>query len=376
VAAAHREQANGQGIRWRGITTARGQQETAAAGRLLAWFVPDAFGAWLVEQLADAGRKKLTELMLGSEQERALRKAAGAAVWATAEEMSPPGDGQAGQLAMVISEVFRDPVPDMPQAGPVTLLEDLEAGIAGQLAVLDDAELTGTGQSSADVLGVPGAVLADRLTGHLVRVILVRGCGGGPLTPLAGQLNHELTRLQGHMQGQRIEGMLAQLAADVRDALVRPGNDAVAGRPLDEVTDPFALEVHRPIQPEDRQPGLPALPAYVPRDHDRSWARWCGRPQRAAAGSRCRRSAVLVGGSSTGKTRACWEALQLLRDQSVPWRLWHPIDPSRRARKARARKCQVAITMSAACTSRLSAAWGILPRCPGRSRPSPAPRPG
>ena len=33
-------------------------------------FVADAFGAWLVGQLADAGRKKLTELILGSEQER------------------------------------------------------------------------------------------------------------------------------------------------------------------------------------------------------------------------------------------------------------------------------------------------------------------
>ena len=39
--------------------------------------------------------------------------------------------------------------------------------------------------------------------------------------------------------------------------------------------------------------------------------------------------AVLVGGSSTGKTRACWEALDLLRDQPGPWRLWHPIDPTR-----------------------------------------------
>ncbi|WP_406306099.1 hypothetical protein OHA61_33040 [Streptomyces sp. NBC_00885] len=35
---------------------------------------------------------------------------------------------------------------------------------------------------------------------------------------------------------------------------------------------------------------------------------------------------VLVGGSSTGKTRACWEALALVPDG---WRLWHPIDPCR-----------------------------------------------
>ena len=38
---------------------------------------------------------------------------------------------------------------------------------------------------------------------------------------------------------------------------------------------------------------------------------------------------MLVGGSSTGKTRACWEALLLLRGQQPGWRLWHPIDPSR-----------------------------------------------
>jgi hypothetical protein len=160
-------------------------------------FGADALGAWLVEQLADAGRKKLTELVLGSEQERALWRAARAALWATAEEVSPAGGEQAEQVAMVISEVFRDPVPAAPLAGPVMLLEGLQAGIAGQLAVLDDAELTGTGQSSADVLGVRGTVLADRLTGHLVREIIVRGSGGGALTPLADQLNHELTRLQG-----------------------------------------------------------------------------------------------------------------------------------------------------------------------------------
>ena len=159
-------------------------------------FVADAFGAWLVEQLADAGRKKLTELILGSEQERVLRRAADAAVWATAEEMSPSGAEQAGQVAMVISEVFRGPVSGAPPGGPAMLLESLKAGIAGQLAVLDNAELTGTGQSSADVLGVPGTVLADRLTGHLVREIIVRGSAGGPLTPLADQLNHEFTRLQ------------------------------------------------------------------------------------------------------------------------------------------------------------------------------------
>ena len=284
-------------------------------------FGADALGGWLVGQLADAGRKKLTELVLGSEQERALRQAADAAVWATAEEVSPSGGKQTGQVAMVINQVFRDPRPDAALAGPVMLLEGLQAGIAGQLAVLDDAGLTGTGQSSADALGVPGTVLADRLTGHLMREIIVRGAGGGPLTPLADQLNHELTR----MQGQRIEGMLARLAAEIRDVQALPANSMpLVGRLLDEVTDPFVLEVHRPVQPEDAPPGLPLLPPYMPREHDDV----LGQVVRAAAGGRSG-IAVLVGGSSTGKTRACWEALALLRGQDPPWRLWHPIDPTR-----------------------------------------------
>ncbi len=110
-------------------------------------------------------------------------------------------------------------------------------------------------------------------------------------------------------------------------AVPLPGDDRAsvevrsAARPLDEVMDPFALEVHPPVQPEDPQPGLPT---YVPREHDTE----LGSVVRAAAEGRSEIT-VLVGGSSTGKTRACWEALQLLREQQPEWRLWHPIDPSR-----------------------------------------------
>ena len=123
---------------------------------------------------------------------------------------------------MVVSEVFREPTPDAALAGQATLLEALQAGIAEKLAVLDDAALTGTGQSSAEVLGVPGGVLAETLAGHLVREIMLRGSRGGPLAPLADQLNHDVT----HLQGQRLEGMLAQLADQVI-ALARTGSAPV-----------------------------------------------------------------------------------------------------------------------------------------------------
>lgn len=73
------------------------------AGRPAGWetagvvFAADDLGAWLVGLLADAGRKKLITVVLGSEQERARRQAASAAVEVTAEEVSLSGGTQAGQ---------------------------------------------------------------------------------------------------------------------------------------------------------------------------------------------------------------------------------------------------------------------------------------
>ena len=192
-------------------------------------FVADDLGAWLVGLLADAGRRKLTTLVLGSEQERALRQAATAAVQFTAGELDRACGEQTGLLRMVISEVFGELMPDAPLAGQATLLEGLQAGIAEMLAPLDDPALTGTGQSSAELLGVPASVLAEQLAGHLVREVMLRGSRGGPLAPLADQLNHDVT----HLQGQRLEGMLARLAGEVRDGLARAGSaTAVSSQPV------------------------------------------------------------------------------------------------------------------------------------------------
>src|SRR5690348_16825144 len=108
-------------------------------------FVADDLGAWLVGVFADAGRKKLATWVLGSDQERALRQAATAAVQLTAVQLVPSGGQRAEQLAMVVSEVFREPVPEASLAGQATLLQALHAGIAANLAVLDDPAVTGTG---------------------------------------------------------------------------------------------------------------------------------------------------------------------------------------------------------------------------------------
>lgn len=128
-------------------------------------------------------------------------------------------------------------------------------------------------------------------------------------------------------QGVQIGDHNTQVSYFIGEGAGLPGSTGVAWpawRPLAEVTDPFSLEVHRPVQAANRSAELPILPVYVPREHD---LRLREVVRAAAAGASG--IAVLVGGSSTGKTRACWEALGLLRDRPEGWRLWHPLDPSR-----------------------------------------------
>ncbi|MFI7701309.1 hypothetical protein [Nonomuraea sp. NPDC049480] len=91
------------------------------------------------------------------------------------------------------------------------------------------------------------------------------------------------------------------------------------GWPLTQV-DPIALEVHPAIDAGAAAAVLGSLPAYLPRAHDQVLADLVAEAEGGAS-----RIVVLVGGSSTGKTRALWEAVRSLRE---PWRLWHPIDPS------------------------------------------------
>ena len=119
---------------------------------------------------------------------------------------------------MVISQVFGEQVPASPRACDATLLEELQAQVAGQLAVLDDADLTGISKSSADLLGLPAEQIAQQLTGYLVQEIIIRGARGGPLAPLADQLNDDAT----HLQGLRIEEKVVRLARMVEALAPQP----------------------------------------------------------------------------------------------------------------------------------------------------------
>jgi hypothetical protein len=271
-------------------------------------FIAEAFAAWLIEQVADAGRKRLAAWLLGSDQERALQQAATAAIEATARQLRPgPATADetesADHLARVIDHVFRaTPTPAESLADRDTLLQGLQAAVAARLAVLGDVRITGTSRSSAELLGVLVPELADLLTDQLIREVLTRGAGGGPLTGLAAQLNHDIT----HLQGQQHTAGLVRLAEDMQVAMavldrldhqvssIPPRTTPPLGRPVHELTDPFALEVHRAIDAPGATASLPLLPAYVGRDHDRQLRAVI---EQAARGRSM--AAVLVGGSST-----------------------------------------------------------------------------
>ena len=90
------------------------------------------------------------------------------------------------------------------------------------------------------------------------------------------------------------------------------------GQIINERLDPFDFEVHRAISDESTE-RTPELPRYIEREHDRHLRMIVERAQTEST------LAILVGGSSTGKTRSCWEAVQCL----AGWSLWHPINPSR-----------------------------------------------
>ncbi|RPF24722.1 sel1 repeat family protein, partial [Streptomyces sp. TLI_185] len=142
----------------------------------------------------------------------------------------------------------------------------------------------------------------------------------------------EAFQADGPLPSERTLTALARvlkLPAEELLALRREAADGVQRLALGRLIvewDPHDLEVH-PAGPGATLPGhraseADALPGYVERAHDLM----LGDAVRDARAGRSR-MLVLVGESSTGKTRACWEAVQALADDG--WRLWHPFDPTR-----------------------------------------------
>ena len=172
------------------------------------------FVAWAVGAIAQAGLDALTTKTLGTDQDRALRKAAKVAIQGTARELTQGDEDRAAKLAAEITKVFAAPGPDLPITGQGTVLETLQAGIAAQVK-----DLAAT---------VPD--LAETLSRHFIREIIVRGSLGGSLSPLASRLDNDATHLQGKRTESKIDrtdskiDRLTEVVLDTRGLLDRsPG---------------------------------------------------------------------------------------------------------------------------------------------------------
>jgi TPR repeat protein/transcriptional regulator with XRE-family HTH domain len=143
--------------------------------------------------------------------------------------------------------------------------------------------------------------------------------------------------LEAYLAACGVRGARQREWKGVRAALASPiVRDGELGRlPRIAASDPRQLGVHPAISvaaPGDR-PGhgrrLPELPTYVPRDIDEQLREAI--VDAAGHGG----LVVLVGGSSTGKTRTAYEAV---RAELPSWRLLHPADPAELATAVTARQ--------------------------------------
>ncbi|WP_440103779.1 hypothetical protein [Streptosporangium sp. H16] len=204
-------------------------------------------------------------------------------------------------------DVRRRPLPfirSQPPQGPLRDLGDLlhELYLEAGAPTLDDIAEGITGD-------LPGP---DAPGGDTVRRMLA----SAELPPSQADLTAVITVLARLARRDPVEA-----AGRGRELWRRARLASAAGLPIRSLADPFSLGVHRAIDAGAEAAGMPGLPAYVPRPHD---DRLAAAVRRAVAGHSA--VAMLVGDSSTGKTRACWEAVRLLPGG---WRVWHSGDRGR-----------------------------------------------
>jgi hypothetical protein len=287
-----------------------------------------AAGAWIVDRRTAEERKKELRALLtpgfrrGAPEQRFLNEAV-SELASLGHEFRGLDDGDRAAALLAVHDVFKhadltDRTLFAVDLDAVKLARRLRAGQPRAKASAGLGEVGGAFYDAAldrcCDLYVRAVEQVPAFVGRASAEILNR------LSGLPDQVAAQLSDLPDQVAARVVDASREAQAA----AADQPDSDVtMAGWLLEKVTNPFDLEVHRPVQPENAPLGLPLLPLYEKREHDQVLRQVV----RAAADGHSG-IAVLVGDSSTGKTRACWEALALLRVQDPPWRLWHPIDPS------------------------------------------------
>jgi len=214
-------------------------------------FVVDDLAAVLVEWLADAGRKKITTLVMGTDQQRALKNVAKLAVQLTINELCPRGGRSAELLNEALTSALRDPQLLSSGVAHFTLLEAFHARLNERIGRMESEApgLFGTVVLQEGLPRFEPGVVIRCLGAHVIDLILENGARGGPLAPLASTLQRDAI----YLQGKRIEGKVNDIADDVSRVLsfAHRGKSREPltmvlplGSPIQEI-DPIDLGVHR-----------------------------------------------------------------------------------------------------------------------------------
>lgn len=131
--------------------------------------------------------------------------------------------------------------------------------------------------------------------------------------------------------GQHVERPGAERLTQAAQVQALTAHTAMRSDVIGELkpSDALRLEVHPAVDADVGSGALAALPPYIARP-DGVDGRLRSMVAESANGSRL---VMVVGGSSTGKTRVCWEAV---RAELPSWRIVHPLAPDRPAALLRA----------------------------------------
>jgi hypothetical protein len=263
--------------------------------------------SWLTGEAGTAGVRIIGSLARGDRQQRALETI-------VARSVDAAVDG-------VVADPERADVRD---ALLRELPQDTDAVRPGDILDLDTAVSRVLGPR-LELLQEQGyRIDSTRLTNTLARLIRqgiqADADRGGPLAPLAEHIRHERVATASEATAAASEAMAGDLRA-IRRTLMTAAKDRTiqdtgrerVGQPIADLAGPLALGVHQAVSAGDTR--LPVLPEYVPRDHDAQLRAIMEAADQAS------RMIVLAGDSSTGKTRALWEALRYLPDH---WWVWSP----------------------------------------------------
>ncbi len=263
--------------------------------------------SWLTGEVGTAGVRMIGSVARRDRQQRAL-----AAIVAKAVDVAVDEVVADHERADVREALLRELPQDADAVGPGDIL-DLEAAASRVLGPRFEL-LEEQGYH------IDAARLAKVLTRLITQGIQADADRAGPLVPLAERIRHERVATASEATAAASEATVGELraihrtlTAVAKDPTVHDTGHERLGRPVADLPGPLALGVHQAVSAGDTQ--LPVLPEYVPREHDAQLQTLMEAADQASV------LIVLAGDSSTGKTRALWEALRRLPGQ---WRVWSP----------------------------------------------------